>query len=156
DRPAFRDHHRDRYADVTDLAIGERLIVQGLLEVTDGNRVGHRFAGEGAEIGRRIHGHHARHRPGRRAIDAYDACMGVTRAHESRMERAGDRQVIEVFAAAGDKLRVLDPADSGTEIANAHQPSPRDARAASSAASTMVSYPVHRQRLPEIASRTSA
>jgi hypothetical protein len=138
-RPALGDHDGDRHPDMADLAVGERLVVQRLLDIPDGNGERHLLAGEVTEIRGRIH----RDDPGQfsrgGAVDGDDARMGMTGTNERGVQNAGDVEIIDVAALPGDQPGILDAAHLGAEIAHAHQISPRSTRAASSAASTMVS-----------------
>lgn len=56
DRAALGDHHGDRHADVADFAIGEWLVVQGLPDIADRNRMRQPFAGKLSEIRRGVDG----------------------------------------------------------------------------------------------------
>ena len=55
-----------------------------------------------------------------RSVDSLMRACACGRAHEAGMQHAGQRDVVEIAAAPGDELRVLDPRHRRAEIANAH------------------------------------
>jgi hypothetical protein len=59
---------------------------------------------------------HARMRPGGARIDAADAGMRVRAAHEGCLQHAGQAQIPDEPAAAGEQRTVLDPPDRFPDI----------------------------------------
>ncbi len=57
----------------------------------------------------------------RRDVDAIDLGMGEGTAHEGRFQRAGQMDVVDVFAGARDQRVVLDAGDRlSDELESAH------------------------------------
>ena len=56
---------------------------------------------------------HARHRLGGRGVDALDLGVSVRRAHEVRVGRACERQVVDIAARAGEEAMIFLPLDPG-------------------------------------------
>ncbi len=106
-------------------------------------------------LGQIVGGEHrmdARHRHGGADVDAADHGVSMRRAHEAGMQQAGQFQVVDEAAAAGEQRRVLQPLHARAEMLCAHRSahvpaplagagreevSPRNRCAASSAALTM-------------------
>src|SRR5690606_25703595 len=102
-------------------------------------------------------------------VDLEEAGVGV-RAAEERDLVGVVAEVVEVASAARDETGILAALDRGTELAGGHRLSLSSLWAVSAAGGsaserfssaarrtdlTMFWYPVHRQRLPETASRAS-
>ena len=104
------DHGGDHVADMVDLAGGERRAQHFVHRPSVGER--HRVdAGQRPEpsrlpVGGGEHPEHPRQRR-RRAIDAADAGMGVGRAHEGDMRRAGGLDIVDEPTAPLEELVVL-------------------------------------------------
>ena len=151
-----RRHRGDRVAHHADLGAAEGLLVLGHGEDAELHR---------GQVGPRDDRVHPRHLPGPRGIDARDEGVRAGAAEELGEGHAREHEVVGVFRVAGDLGPGVDLGqrlpDDG-ELRGAHRDSlpasrnvdwPDIRRAASSTASRIFVYPVHRQRLPASASR---
>ena len=116
-----RDHHGDGLADVADFVAGERDLRARRLD----RRIGHQHRDLAGGDARRhvVGGEHrvnARHRSGRRAVDAANAGVAVGAADESRVQHAGQVHVIDELAAPGEQGRVFEARDPCAEVLRAH------------------------------------
>ena len=159
DIPALGDDGRDRFADVTQLAEGERRYVRRLVALhARGRPIG---LDEPGDVLARVDRGDARHRRRRRRIDRYDAGMGVVAAAKRDMQHAVAFDVGDEVARAREQPRIL-----LARHARADVPGPDERcvaghsepllSAAARMARTMCSYPVQRQMFPEIPSRISS
>ena len=101
------DHHRDRLADVADLAASQRPVVGH--EHVDPRRDPHHRAG-GRHVGEVLpgeHGHHAVVLARGRGVDRSYPGVRLRRAHDRRVEHPGKHHVVGVGRPARDQARVL-------------------------------------------------
>ena len=75
-------------------------------------------------------------------VDGADAPVGDMAAHEGRVQDAGELDVVDVVATAGDQTRVFDPQRAGADVLT-HE---RASRSATEAASGAVSPPTRARR----------
>ena len=108
----FRDHHRDRLADIHHALARQRMPVrhQQLAAVAARQRRMARHAADtgGVDIRGGHDRDHAAHFPGRVRVDAADAGMGVRRAHERRRGLTGLGGIGNEAAVAAHEIVVLD------------------------------------------------
>src|SRR6185436_658967 len=109
------------------------------------------------------HGEHAGNGQRLLRVDLHDLGVGVGAPHDVEVEHARELDVVHVGALAADEARVflaLDgmphPSDLGRCLGRHQEPPWAIAVAACWTALTMFTYPVHRQRLPEMAWRISS
>ncbi len=151
--PRVGDYHGDRLADITGFVARQRRL--RARRGDGGIRREHRDRHPAHRLGQIVGGEHrmdARHRHGGADVDAADHCMSMRRAHEAGMQQAGQFQIVDEAAAAGEQRRVLQPLHPRAEMFCAHRSahfpapvagegregrSPRSRCAASSAALTM-------------------
>jgi hypothetical protein len=123
------DHHRDRLADVADLAAGKAMLGANELHRRIGLQgrnplVAHRTR----QVLGRQHGVDARQGACCGAIDGADSGVGQRTAHEAGMQCAGQRNIVDVAPAPREQRRVLEPGDARAELPDAHageyQPGP--------------------------------
>jgi hypothetical protein len=69
-----------------------------------------------AEVSAREDTDHPRRPPGRRAVHAPEAGVGMGRAEDRHVKAAGDPQVVDELARAGDEPGILATADDGTSV----------------------------------------
>src|SRR5207253_1496022 len=102
------------------------------------------------------------HGEGLGRVDLHDLRVGVRAADDVEIEHAGQLDVVHVRAPAANEARVflaLERVAHSSDVgrrAGLHQAPPCSAAAACWTALTMFTYPVQRQRLPEIARRMSS
>ena len=147
------DDERDGLADHAHLALGQDrpLRLHGVAERIRGAR----HAALEPEVRGRQHLDDARHGLGRGGVDAADDGVRVRRARERGEGHAGQLDVIDVAALAGDQ-RPRPPCAGRTRRCRSSSRWPsRYPFAALSTALTMFWYPVQRQRLPSRPRRTS-
>ena len=136
---AVGDDDRQRLADIADLVAREAELRDQLAD----RRVGHqhrhaRLAHALGQVGRGEDGVNAGHGARRGGIDRTDAGMGVGRAQERGLERAGKMDVVDEAALAGEERLVLGALDPGADRARSHLAtrSARGRRRAASARAT--------------------
>ena len=126
----------------------------------DHRRWGHgwqRHRSNRTQIGIRQHRGDPRHGLCQSGVDIDNPGMGMRAAGKGSVQNTRHLNVVQIQALTRQQTRIFDPLHRGSKVSDAHGlPSRRITAAASRAASTMVSYPVHRHRLPEIASRIPA
>ena len=123
-RQRVRDHHRDRVADIADLAVRERRMRRHLHRRTVLG-MNHPAADQiadlvGGEIGTGEDRQYARHRGGRFSVDRFDRGVGVRRADEERVTLAGPVDVVGVVALTGNEAVIFLAAHGGADPGRAH------------------------------------
>ena len=91
-----------------------------------GHRRRDRLGGEPSRhVARGEHRMNARHRQRRRRIDRADAGVRMRAAHEGRMQRARQLDVVDEARTAGEQSGVFDPRHPRAELPRAHGSGPR-------------------------------
>ena len=112
----LRDHDRDRLADEGHLVLGEheRRDVRRQLRGAELQR--QPFVGQKRrEMSASVSTACTPGSRGRRGVDAADGGMRVRAAHERRLQRAGEAQVVDEARAAREQRPVLDPLDRAAD-----------------------------------------
>ena len=134
-RPAVGHHDGDRVADQAHGVTGQRREGrQQQVGRADRREVG----GHAVEVGGGEHRPHPGHGQRLGDVDAPDPGVRERAAHEGGVQHAGQGDVVDVAAPAGEDARVLDPLDAGAGEPGDHQASLRSS-AARSTPSTMLS-----------------
>ena len=110
----FGQHHGNRLADVAHLLIGD----DRLLELPEGGQlVQPQWNGRhgAAEIRRRYHRMDSSQRERSTGVDRPDAAVSERAAQDHRIEQAVARQIIDEFASAAEKTKVLAALDRAAD-----------------------------------------
>src|SRR4029079_16853859 len=107
DRPRLGHDDRDTVADVPRLVEGEREVRRHPDLLGDRPRAGQRAGPVGGELGAAERGDDALDLPRRGEIDLADPRVRIRAADDSEPDLAGEVDVVDELAVAGDELSVL-------------------------------------------------
>jgi hypothetical protein len=114
ERSALRQHHCERLAHIADFGVGDDRLGEGL-ELRQRLQP-HRNPRDGVvQIRRRDDAVHARDRQRARGIDRSHAAVGHRAAQDRGVQHAGERQVVDILAAAAQKTQILQPLDRAAD-----------------------------------------
>jgi hypothetical protein len=113
------DDHHDCFAHIMRGRGRKHMLGAVLLDQRRRREQRHRPLGR-VEIARGEHRDDARKRCSRTRLDRLDTRVSVGRAHERGLQRVGQRDVVEIAAAAGEEIGILDARHPCAEIARAH------------------------------------
>ena len=158
-RARLGDHDGDAVALVA-RRVGQRIVRRVLHVLGDRPGARHRRLPVVLQVGGGERRDDAVGLPRRVEIDALHAGVCVRAADDDHADRARRGHVVDVRAVAGEERRVLAALDGRADVAGLLRRGAHDARpivaAASWTATTMLWYPVQRQRLPSRPSRMAA